>query len=101
MVSTFERYSFNSAVNTSLSISRSKLEGAGGFAALEQLVRGDIEILRETAHGVAAAVKALDTRSQRQFAVDVRAEALWELCLPQLAPGSNEWRATPIVIKKS
>lgn len=48
-----------------------------------------------------AAVKALDTRSQRQFAVDVRAEALWELCLPQLAPGSNEWRATPIVIKKS
>ena len=26
--------------------------GAGGFAALEQLVRGDIEILRETAYGV-------------------------------------------------
>ena len=28
--------------------------GAGGFAALEQLVRGDIEILRETAYGVGA-----------------------------------------------
>lgn len=47
-----------------------------------------------------AAVKALDARRQRQFAVDVRAEALWELCLPQLIPAASEWRATPIVIKK-
>ena len=40
--------------------------GAGGFAALEQLVRGDIEILRETAHGVGGRFVLLH-RDHEQF----------------------------------
>lgn len=40
--------------------------GAGGFAALEQLVRGDIEILRETAHGVGGRFVLLH-RNHEQF----------------------------------
>lgn len=44
-------------------------------------------------------VKSLDAACQRQFAIDARAETLWNLCLPQLLPAPNEWAATPVVIK--
>ncbi len=44
-----------------------------------------------------AAVKGLAEACQRQFAIDARVEALWELCLPQLSPAASEWRATPFL----
>lgn len=45
-----------------------------------------------------AAVRKLPERCWAQFDIDARTQTLWELCLPELRPEANEWRAGPVVL---
>ena len=45
-----------------------------------------------------AAVKGMDGACRRQFQIDARAQALWELCLPEVCPPRSEWRRGPVML---